>query len=282
MDEVSERSHTAEGVAALRAAGARAADPVRRNPDMLAERLIGSRYRLLMRLRPVRAVALWWTERRLPGLPLFVTARTKHLDAILLAELEAGIKQVVILGAGADTRAYRFGPRFPDVTFVEVDHPATSTWKQERVRRAFGASAVRYAPIDFHRQKPADAFDDLSVPSLFVWEGVTPYLSSEAIDETLATIAGFAPGSSVVFDYLYRDASGSEKLAAYLNRHDEPLRFGLQPDEVKDFVAGHGLTMISNATAEDLVRDHLTAADGTPIGPSLRYAGIVHARVGQS
>lgn len=266
----------------MRAAGARSTDPVRHNPDHLAERLISRRYQLLLRVRPLRAIALLWAERELAGLSLFITARTKHLDAILLTELEAGIKQVVILGAGADTRAYRFGPQFPDVAFVEVDHPATSAWKQERVRRAFGEAAVRYAPIDFHSQKLADVFDDLSVPTLFIWEGVTPYLTADAIDDTLATISRFAPASSVAFDYVYRSADGAEKLRAYLERHNEPLRFGLDPEDVKDFVTSRGLTLVSNATAEDLVRDHLTGADGKPIGPSLEYSGIAHARVNQS
>lgn len=281
MDETSARSYTAEGVAALRAAGARSPDPVRHNPDDLAERLIGRRYQLLVRFGLSRAIALRWAERQLPGLPLFVTARTKHLDAIVLAGLRDGIQQVAILGAGADTRAYRFGPQYPEVAFVEVDHPATSAWKRDRVRRTLGPTAVRYAPIDFHRQKLADAFDDLSVPTLFVWEGVTPYLTAEAIDETLATIGRFAPGSSVAFDYVYRSADGATKLQAYLARHGEPLLFGLDPDQVPDFLTERGLELVSNATAEDLVREHLTV-DGRAIGASLEYSGIAHARVPQS
>jgi methyltransferase (TIGR00027 family) len=268
-------------VAALRAAGARSTDPVRHNPDNLAERLISRRYRFLIRVPPLRAIALLWAERELAGLPLFITARTKHLDAIVLGELRGGIKQVAILGAGADTRAYRFGPQYPEVAFVEVDHPATSAWKQDRVRRVFGPTAVRYAPIDFHSQKLADAFGDLSVPTLFVWEGVTPYLTAEAIDETLATITRFAPGSSVAFDYVYRSADGASKLQAYLARHNEPLLFGLDPDQVEDFLAKRGLELVSNATAEDLVREHLTGSDGRPIGTSLEYSGIAHARVPQ-
>lgn len=290
MQRDSARSHTAEGAAALRAACARSLEPARRNPDYLAEHLVGWRYRTLVRFGPLRSVALRSVERRLPGLALFITARTKHLDAIVLDELRAGTEQVVILGAGADTRAHRLGDRLRAVPVVELDHPATGEWKRGRLRRLDGVLSphVRYVAIDFGSQSLASVLESAGVArerrTLFLWEGVTPYLTAAAMDATLAAVTGFAAGSSIAFDYLYRAAverttPDAALLADYLSRHDEPLGFGLDPDEVPGYLAERGLRAVSNTTGEALRRDHLTTAAGAPAGQSLAYSGIVHARV---
>lgn len=292
MHRSSRRSHTAEGAAALRAAGAREVDLAVRNPDYLAERLIGGVYRLRVRWRPVRTISLRFAERLLPGLYLFVAARTKHFDAVLLDEVRAGAEQVVIIGAGADSRAYRFADRLRGVDVVELDHPATGTWKQRQVRRLFGdlPAHVRYVAVDFGSDTLEAALDRAGVRrgvrTFFLWEGVTMYLSPDAVGATLAAVARFAPGSSVVFDYFYRDAIEAPprypeavKYATYLRRRGEPLVFGLNPDDVAGYLARYGLTLTSHTRAEDLGRQHLAGSDGEPVGRHLSFSGIAHAGV---
>src|SRR5215813_13947300 len=124
-------SVTAEAVCALRAAAARHPDPKVRNPDYLAERFVDEAF---WRASPYRG-----DPERARHNPIFfdVNARTHHVDALLVEALSRGATQVVNLGAGFDSRAYRFRDRFPQVRFFELDLPATSAAKRERVVKIF-------------------------------------------------------------------------------------------------------------------------------------------------
>jgi len=288
MLEDSKRSRTAEGAAALRAAGARVADPNLRNPDTVAERLLGWPYRIRVRVAPLRRLSLAVLERLLPGIFMFITARTKHFDALLLQEVRAGAEQVVILGAGADSRAYRFADALAAIRVYEVDHPATAAWKQRQVRRLFGAppERVSYVTVDFSTQTLDQALDGAevgrAVRTVFLWEGVTAYLPPEAVDTTFASIARFAPGSSVVFDYLYQDALAEpapypegSKYRTYLAKHGEPVLCGLDPATLHAHLAKHGLELVDNAGPEDLRRRHLPGTTA----PITSFSAIAHARV---
>jgi methyltransferase (TIGR00027 family) len=137
---------------------------------------------------------------------LFIAVRTRFAEDALGAALEHGVCQVVVLGAGLDTYAYRTA--LPDgVRVFEVDHPATQAWKRERLREAAIPipRSLTYAPIDFETQTLAaglaDAGFDPAQPTFFTWLGVVPYLTEEAIWSTLAFIAGLPGGAHVVFDY---------------------------------------------------------------------------------
>jgi methyltransferase (TIGR00027 family) len=288
MREDSKRSQTAEGAAALRAAGARVADPNLRNPDTMAERLIGWPYRLRVKVAPLRGLSLALAERMLPGLFLFVTARTRHLDALLLQEIEAGAEQVVILGAGADSRAYRFADELATTRVYEVDHPATGAWKRRQVSRLLGAppERVTYVPVDFSSQTLDSALDgasvDRAVRTVFLWEGVTAYLSLEAVDATLSSIARFATGSSVVFDYFYADAldesspyPDSRKYLTYLAKHGEPVLSGLDQAKLASHLADLGLELVDDAGPDDLRERHLPGTTA----PVTTFSAIAHARV---
>jgi methyltransferase (TIGR00027 family) len=264
------------------------ADPALRNPDTMAERLIGWRYRLRVRVGPLRGLSLRVMDRVLPGLFAFITARTKHFDALLRQEILGGVEQVVILGAGADSRAYRFADELATVHVYEVDHPATAAWKRAQVNRLFGVlpERVTYVPVDFSSQTLDDGLDgagvDRGVRTVFIWEGVVPYLSSDAVDTTFASIARFVAGSSVVFDYLYQDALGesspypeSGKYLRYLAKHGEPLLSGLDPATLDTHLAGLGLKLTDNAGPDELRRRHLS---GTTV-PVTSFSAIAHACV---
>ncbi|GAB3140858.1 class I SAM-dependent methyltransferase [Micromonospora sonneratiae] len=287
MQSGSSRSYTAEGVTALRAVGARERDPKLRNPDHLAEQFLTWPLRTRVRWAPLRVASVAVIERLLPGLYRFVTARTKHIDSVLVDELGSGaVRQLFILGAGADSRPYRFRERLDGVRVFELDHPATSAWKQQQTRKLFGQlpAHVRYVPINFDSQPLATALDeagaDRNTPSLFIWEGVTPYLTEQAVTATLREISRFATGSSVLFDYFYHDAIhdptrhvDAPKFHSYLGRRGEPLTFGIEPDQMAAYLATHGLTLASHAYPADLADRHLGGAHQV-----LPFSAIVHAR----
>jgi methyltransferase (TIGR00027 family) len=136
----------------------------------------------------------------------FIAARTRFAEDALAAAIEQGVRQLVVLGAGLDTYAYR-GPQAGRIHIFEVDHPATQAWKRERLAAAEIPTppTLTFAPIDFERQTLpgglAAAGFDPSQQTFFTWLGVVPYLSEDAIWSTLAFIANLPKVAHVVFDY---------------------------------------------------------------------------------
>lgn len=156
---------------------------------------------------------------------LFVAARARLAEDWLTAAVRRGVRQVVVLGAGLDTFSLR-NP-YPNLAVFEVDHPATQAWKRKCIANAGLAepSATTFVPVDFERQSLADELALAGLkpaePSFFIWLGVVPYLTQEAIFGTLSWIAGI-PGSEVVFDYSEpaenRDAAGRAALSFHAAR----------------------------------------------------------------
>jgi methyltransferase (TIGR00027 family) len=154
---------------------------------------------------------------------LFIAVRSRFVEVALANSVERGVRQLVILGAGLDTYAYR-SPFRERLRVFEVDHPATQAWKRQRLAEADIPipSWLLFAPIDFERQALPDgvasAGFDSSQPTFFTWLGVVPYLSEEAIWSTLRFIASLSNGACVVFDYSDPPDTFSTETRAY---HDE-------------------------------------------------------------
>jgi methyltransferase (TIGR00027 family) len=176
-----------------------------------------------------------------PHLELWIAVRTAHLDArVRHLTGEPGIRQVVILGAGLDTRAARLAAK--GVSFFEVDHPETQKEKLSRLARLEGypARAATYVACDFADPEAdfvslldAEGFD-LSAPAVILWEGVTPYLEEDAVRGTVSRIAsGCHPQSVLLFDFLGKNAhrrgrgdEADEDTRDAVEDLGEPLRFG--------------------------------------------------------
>ena len=157
------------------------------------------------------------------GMRLFIAARTRFAEDSLAAAVEQGVRQLVVLGAGLDTYAYR-NP-FPDhLRVFEVDHPATQAWKRERLAEAAIAlpPTLTFAPIDFERQTLPEGLSaagfDPAQQTFFTWFGVVPYLTEDAISSTLAFIASLPGGAHVVFDYSDPPRTLSPEMRAYHDR----------------------------------------------------------------
>ena len=153
----------------------------------------------------------------------FIAVRTRFAEDALAAAVEDCASQLVVLGAGLDTFAYRnpFGER---LRVFEVDYPATQEWKRGLLESAKIEIPkwLTFAPVDFERQTLreglARAGFDPSQQTFFTWLGVVPYLTTEAIWSTLSFIAGLPNGSHVVFDYSDPPETLSPELRSY---HDE-------------------------------------------------------------
>jgi methyltransferase (TIGR00027 family) len=155
---------TAESVALLRAAGALLRDERLRGPDHLAARLMpwAPRLSALVKVPVVRQLMPLLAERVVPGGVGFELARTKYMDSVVAEEVRDGAEQVVILGAGFDSRAYRMADELAAVTVFEVDQPGMSATKQARVRSAAGTppANVHYVPVDLETTDLADALTE--------------------------------------------------------------------------------------------------------------------------
>ena len=173
---------TSDGTCLVRAIAAQESDPQLRCPDSLARAFVSDLpVARLCDSRPGFRIARWITERRARGVYWSEVARVKFFDEILLKEVAGGASQVVILGAGLDSRAYRFERELAEVKVFEADHPATAARKRERLRVALGEipATVAYVQADLTVDDLASrlvehGFDEAK--SVFVlWCGVTMY-----------------------------------------------------------------------------------------------------------
>jgi methyltransferase (TIGR00027 family) len=207
-------SITASVVAAGRALYTEMPERYRLAPDPLAASLVASYLALPARaasLSPALATALHHAFGRLSyGLSFHLPLRTRRIDDALRAAVALGARQMVLLGAGLDTRALRLD-ELAGVSVFEVDYPATQRFKQARLAALHPPPRLRAAqlarvPIDFERQRlddvlPAAGFRP-EERSFWIWEGVTVYLSVAAIEGTLASVSRLsAPGSRLAVTY---------------------------------------------------------------------------------
>lgn len=285
---------TAEGAAAIRAAGTTERDKRLRSSDDLAGRFVGNGVKLTMLVKVplLRRLTPRVVERMLPGAYWFEIARVKHMDSLLRQELAAGARQLVILGAGFDARAYRFAGELAEVATFEVDHPVTASAKRRRLHAVFGELPrhVRYVAMDLNtedlgrRLREAGYREDRR--SFVIWSGVTAYLEAGSVDAVLAWLAGAAPGSSIVFDYAFREAvegddsfHGAAQLRRRVAESGEPLSFGIPRGSAADFLTARGLEVVSDLAPEDLRRRYLVHTGGRLAGRPYGFVAITHARV---
>ena len=177
-----------------------------------------------------------------------VVARTLYFDNII-DRVITDVDQFVLMGAGYDTRAYG---KFVETDFVtfELDQPIVQAHKREMLAKTnIDSSNVRFVPVDFTTDdlilKLTEKGFDASKRTLFLWEGVTLYLSAREIDQTLRFLKDKVGANSALLVDLYSDRmfslvnkSGQGKV---LELTDEGLGFGLPFDTnwqqvLRDFV----------------------------------------------
>jgi methyltransferase (TIGR00027 family) len=211
----------------------------------------------------LRELLPWLIDHRWPGVRSSVVARTRLIDDVIAASLGEHPEQLVILGAGFDSRAYRL-PGLRDITVFEVDHPDTQTVKRKALVRVLPVPPkhVRFVAIDFNQRElesvmPAAGYRE-SARSFILWEGVTNYLTEAAVDTTLRWCARASPGSLLLFTYVHSDVLtrpgafvGTERLFASLAKAGEELTFGIEPSKLPEFLAERGLSLESDVGAAE-------------------------------
>jgi len=264
--------------------------------DPVSLRLLPTGSRCVLRLLEVTGLADVILKRRegeLPGVIGSLLGRTRYIDDVLREAVWDGVGQVVILGAGFDTRAYR-ASGLDGAHVFEVDLPAVQSAKRAALERASipVPSTVSLVAIDFEDDDLGDALAEAGfqpgVRTLFIWEGVTQYLSLSAIEDTLAWVSGAGGhGSWLVFSYVRDDvvsgnaASDAErKVMARAERGGAPWRTGLAPAEVPVLLERYGLEVVEEVGGEEYRERYLEPA-GRDLA-TLRAERVVLAEVSRT
>jgi methyltransferase (TIGR00027 family) len=200
---------------------------------------------------------------RWPGVRPSLVARTRLIDDMIATSLDRSVEQFVILGAGFDTRAYRL-PRLRAMTVFEIDHPDTQAAKRRALESVLSElpAHVRFVPTDFkdrdlHSVMDAAGYREAAL-TFVLWEGVTNYLTEEAVDAALRWISRSSPGTRLLFTYVHRDIIsrpdgffGAKQLFAALDRAGERFTFGIDPNELREFLRQRGLSLDSDIGAAE-------------------------------
>jgi methyltransferase (TIGR00027 family) len=273
--------HGQASVTALGAAGHRAAHQVLDRgfvfADPLALRILGPD------ADEAIARAKQWPERR--GLRLFIAMRSRFAEDSAAHAIEKGVRQILVLGAGLDTFAYRLEPT-PDMRVFELDHPATQAEKRRRLTEARIAEPrhVSYVAHDFEVGSMAASLEAAGFEpgkrTFVLWLGVTPYLTEEAVFATLSELARLPGGAEVVFDYAnppdrVTDAAARarhEQMAERVAASGEPFRCYFDSAELHARAREHGFVEIEDLDRAALVARYLPHS---PVAPRPAPGGHV-------
>jgi len=213
-------------------------------------------------------------DRFLPGAVNSVVARVRYFDDFVKKSIDEGLEQLIIMGAGYDTRAYRI-EGLKKLKVFEVDHPNTQSVKIEKIKQIFNSlpDHVMYVPVDLAMedlgQKLQEAGYDQSKKTLFLMEGLLYYLPPRFVDEILSFILiNSSKGSTILFDYFPESVvDGSCELEVGRNLHNhlaeigEPLQFGIKEGTVETFLSERGFSGVKSVTAEEYKKMYFHGAN---------------------
>ena len=194
-----------------------------------------------------------------------VVLRARYTEDQLLAAMEQGVNQYVILGAGFDSFALRHKDLADKLQVFEVDHPATQEVKRQRILKANEdlPSNLTFVPVDFENDRLDEELSkagfDSQTPAFFSWLGVTYYLTQEAIRDTLERVAAMsAAGTRLVFDFKIAKhmMSGewrtlAEKMEGFVARRGEPMLTDFTPQSLSDLMEKYGYREVEMMPPEE-------------------------------
>ena len=214
-------------------------------------------------------------EKSTPGIMGWLFCRFRYIDDVLKDSItKKAIETVVNLGAGMDCRAY-YTPGIKSVRYFEVDHPSVIEQKKAKMEKILGnlPDHVIFVPVDFEKQsldtELKKAGYNLTSKTLFIWEGVTQYISKEANDSTLKYVAQAAPGSKIVFTYIILSFiegknihDGIKVMYKYMRKKNNPLWiYGLDPSDMGNYLSKYSLSLIEDIGSEEMEERYMKLVD---------------------
>jgi methyltransferase (TIGR00027 family) len=270
-------SRTAEYMALFRAV--ETAEPVGRRlfEDPYAIPLLSGKLKVLAEIARIpllgRLVTTFldfgWPYTRSSGV-----VRTRWIDDLVCEAIHAGAQQLVLLGAGFDSRAYRLNET-KGLRIFEVDHPATQKAKRERLNSSLKdlPDEVHFVEVDFEKDnlelKLKEAGFNAEVPAVVLWEGVVSYLTESAVDANLVVLARLlAPQSRLILTYVHKGAldgsvtfRGSSRWKSWVRHSGEPFIFGFDPAALAETLERYGFLLESDVSTAE-VASRYSAANG--------------------
>lgn len=228
--------------------------------DDLAESFLPARLRALVRLTRVdllRTAVIAASDRAGPGLWASIACRKRFIDERISDPVNE-IDALVILGSGLDTRPYRIA-RYSALPVYELDQPVNIARKTATVRRVLGGipASVHLAGVDFEHDDVMAVLADNGFRdtgrTLFIWEGVTQYLTPEAVRGTFEQLRAVEPGSRLIFTYVRQDfidgtnLHGAEAVYRKFRRRRPVWKSGLEPELVEEILRGYGWRVVEQA-----------------------------------
>ncbi len=274
-------TQTGIGVSFLKAVGMLYPKEKRFFEDPYSEKLLPPPYKFfiwLMRSPKIFKMLMDLREKATPGLVGWMFCRFRYIDELLKESVAKNeIQSVVNLGAGMDCRAY-YIPGLEKTDYFEIDHPSAIKQKIAKLEKIFKKlpGHVRFVPVDFEKQNLADELKkagyDLNSKTLFIWEGVSQYISNQANEDVLKYVSQAAVGSKIVFTYILKsfidgknNHHGIKMMYKTMRKKNNPLWiYGLEPAKIKEY-----LTQFSLKLLEDVGREELTARYIKKINPEL-------------
>jgi methyltransferase (TIGR00027 family) len=194
-------------------------------------------------------------------------ARTRMIDDLVREAIRAGARQLVLLGAGFDSRPYRLKEAKGIATF-EVDHPSTQRVKRERLNTGAGRPSenVCFVEVDFEKddleRELLRAGFDKNNPAVVVWEGVVSYLTEPAVNGNLAVLARLlAANSRLIFTYVQKGAldgsatfRGARRWKSWVRRSGEPFIFGFNPAMLAETLRPYGFLLQRDVSTAEAAR----------------------------
>ena len=218
----------------------------------------------------------------LPGLNEYMIARTAFFDRLFLYALKNKTPQIVLLGAGYDSRAYRFAKLNQGTRIFELDAPPTQDRKKKCIRKAQIdiSKNVTFVPINFNQESTKNKLEKAGYKhdqnTLFIWEGVSYYLELESVEATLEFVRQASHEESLIsFDYTISISEdnidnfyGAREFTQAMNHHhaNEELMFSIYDSKTESFLEQRGLKIISHLDNKEIERTFLLDENGSQIG----------------
>jgi methyltransferase (TIGR00027 family) len=217
------------------------------------------------------------------GLYEYVIARTKYFDKVFIEAVKSNIDQIVFLGAGYDSRPYRLNNLIVNTKIFEVD---TKPMQEHKIsllhkNKISISENIKYVPVDFERDDLfailGESGFDKRKKTLFLWEGVTFYLTNSTVIQMLKMIKeNSSPGSRACFDF-QTIANNSDLIKTGLK--DETIKFGVENGKIETFVSENGYNIVEHITSKDMEEMFLTLENGDLFGtiiPIMNFLLVEH------
>ena len=273
----SSTSRTAQMTCLSRASSFMETNGYYKSDDFIAPLLLPGIFKVLLHFSLIRKIFSKIIGPK--GIYEYVIVRTRYIDAVFKQALEEQFDQIVIFGAGFDTRALRFKNAIQKTRIFELDAAITQQAKIHQYHKCHLSipQKVSFVAIDFDKETLSDKFDEAGFyknqRSLFIMEGLLMYLQPESVNELFQTIQNYAGKRSwIIFDYVYASVIrnegiyyGEDEIIKTVTVSGEQWHFGIEKGELGKFLDKYAFKVVNQKDALQLEKTYFGTSDGTPI-----------------